>query len=85
MPGRARAAGDPGVSAGEETLQHPMQYFQWAQSLADFTPLAETAKAVCMLREQNPWRWVNSPSGALLQWQAVALEAVLMTAIGRHI
>lgn len=65
-------------------MNSPVEFFQWAMSLQDYTPTAETAKAVCMMRAQPPYDYVPCTFGSLMAWQAVALEGVLLAAIARN-
>ncbi len=65
-------------------LRHPLEYFQWAMSVPFGTPTAETAIAICAMRRVNPLDYVSTPFGSLSQWQAIILEAVLMSAIARE-
>ena len=64
-------------------MNNPMEYGQWAAWLADFTPVAETAKGVCAIRELDPGKTIYFFGIFMFQWQAIVLEAVLMEAIAR--
>lgn len=62
-------------------LRAPYEYAAWARSLSDGTPVAETAKGVCIIRGVNPYDF--HPSG-MNNWQAIAMEALLLVAIARE-
>lgn len=52
-------------------------YCQMLQ-IAEYSPSAETAKEVCVLRGDLPYDPVSCPYGAIYKWQAVVYEAMLM-------
>lgn len=60
---------------------HPRDAFDAIVRLPDFGPHAETAMAVCIIRDQDPYHYVNTPFGQTVRWRAVILEAHLMLAL----
>jgi hypothetical protein len=65
-------------------LRHPHEYINWVMGLTDFTPVAETAKAVCAIRGQDPHAQVLCIGSYIPRWRATVLESVLMAAIARE-
>ena len=49
-----------------------------ARGTADFSPPAELAKGVCLIRGVLPHNFVNTPMGQLTAWQAVLFETALL-------
>lgn len=61
-------------------LHTAYDYAQWARRLVDFSPVAETAKGVCIIRGVDPYQFTQG----MEWWRAVAMEALLLGAIARE-
>lgn len=55
-------------------------YLQSA-NMPDYSPPAELAKGVCLIRGQLPHNYVSTPMGQLTAWQAVIFEVALLEAL----
>lgn len=62
-----------------------MQITTWAQSVPDHSPVAEAAKAVCLVRQRSPYDWVAGPFGSLPMWQGIIIEAAILDRLGRMV
>lgn len=49
-----------------------------ANSIADFSPPAEVAKAICETRGIPPYGWVSTSGPSVEAWRAIIMENTLM-------
>lgn len=56
----------------------PLEAFRVAAAVPDFTPVAEAAKGVAIIRGENPYFTAYTPWGSLDRWRAIVLETILL-------
>ncbi len=77
---------DPGRVSPTDVVQLMVhELYTRVMSLPGSGPLYDAAVAVCVLRGTSPFDYVNGPNGGMQRWQAVTLEAALMSAMGRMV
>lgn len=56
---------------------NPLDLYYECCNLVDGTQVADTAKAICYVRQVDPYNWTQTINGGLTQWQAIVYEARL--------